>query len=285
MTDPGGQQTDSREQFIVAYDEVLAGSPIPLESINLTSHYGVTRVHAAGPEGAPSILLMHSYQATSAQWLPLMALLSNDHRVFAVDMMGDAGHSIVGSTSISTPEELNAYLDTVLDGLGLTSTELCGHSFGAWIALSYSISRPSRVDRLTLLDPTMTFGPLVPPYVIRALPALSKPSSARRLSLIRWETRKAELDPKWLRATGLAADAFGGLPTVPTKIPSKEVLAKMDRPVLVIMAGKSRVHAVRGIAGKADNRLPHVLVKTLPNATHYALPLTHATDIADLMRS
>ncbi len=131
------------------------------------------------------------------------------------------------------------WLDTVLDGLGLTTAEVCGHSYGAWIALAYAIERPTRVSRVTLLDPTMTFAALYPHYVIRALPALFKPTSARRTSLIRWESKKgnAGLDPEWLQVTGMGADVFGDAPTVPTKIPKPQTLTSIQPPVLVIVAG------------------------------------------------
>lgn len=281
-----GGQVDTaaaRAQFLSVYDELMADAPVPLESIDLKSDFGVTRVYASGPADATPILLFHAYQATSAEWLPLAALLSSDHRVYAVDMMGDAGRSVPGSRSVSTPDDLVDYLDTVLDGLGVASAELGGHSFGAWIVLTYAINRPERVERLTLLDPTMAFSPLLPHYVIRALPVLYKPSSAHRLSLIRWETRKAQFDPKWLQATGLAADGFSGMPSVPTKIPSKEARTAMDRPTVVVLAGKGRVHNVRRIAAKA-NRLPNSLVTALPKATHYGITMTHADEIAELMR-
>ena len=280
----GQSTTNAREQFFTAYDELLADAPMSMDSIDLTSDFGVTRVHAAGPEGAQPILFFHAYQATSAEWLPLLAALCSDHRVYAVDMMGDAGHSVPGARTVGTPEDLIGYLDTILDGLGLSSAELCGHSFGAWIALTYAINRPARVEKLTLLDPTMAFTPLLPHYVIRALPVLYKPTAERRLSLIRWETRNADLDPKWLRATSLGTDAFSGMPTVPTKIPPKQVRAAMDRPTLVILAGKSRVHNVRRIAARTSH-MPDVVEKTLPSATHYALPMTHADEVADLMRA
>jgi pimeloyl-ACP methyl ester carboxylesterase len=46
----------------------------------------------------------------------------------------------------------------VLDGLGVELPELVGHSYGAWIALTYALQRPARVGKLTLLDPTMCFA-------------------------------------------------------------------------------------------------------------------------------
>jgi len=197
-------------------------------------------------------------------------------------MVGDAGYSTPGRRPVATPNDLVDYLDSVLDGLGLTKTALCGHSFGAWIALTYGLSRPARVDRLILLDPTMSVAPLLKGYVFRAIPALFKPTAANRLSLIRWETRKAELDPEWLQVTGAAADAFSGLPTVPTKIPNKASLAELKVPVLVVVAGRSRVHQVQRVA-KRSGRMPKVQVETVAGASHYGLPMTHADQLAALI--
>ena len=273
-----------RAAFLDAYDRVLQRSAAPLAAIDLTSEFGTTRVFAGGPAEAPPVLLIHAYQATSAEWLALAGLLSSDRRLYAIDMMGDAGHSVPGERAVRTPDDLVDYLDTVLAGLGLSSAELCGHSFGAWIALSYAISRPARVDRLILLDPTMTFSSLLPTYVLRATPSLLKPSSARRRSLIRWETRKADIDPAWLELTGMAADTFGGLPTVPTRIPKAATVAALTMPALVIVAGRSRVHNKGQVARRAGSRLPHVRVEIVQGASHYGLPLTHAAEIAALIR-
>ena len=239
-------------------------------------------MHVSGPADAPPLVLLHAYQASSAEWFALTGPLSHARRIYAVDLVGDAGRSTAGPRSVATPADLVEYLDSVLDGLGLTSSELCGHSFGAWIALTYGINRPTRVDRLILLDPTMSVAPLLKGYVFRAIPALYRPSAANRLSLIRWETRKDELDPEWLEVTGAAADAFSGLPSVPTKIPNKAALAGLQVPVLVVVAGRSRVHHVRRVA-KRSGRMPLVRVETVDGASHYGLPMTHADQLAALI--
>jgi pimeloyl-ACP methyl ester carboxylesterase len=272
----------TRAAFFAAYDRMLVRWPAGSGELDLTSEFGRTRVHVTGPVDAPPLLLLHAYQATSAQWVALAGLLSGERRIYAVDLMGDAGHSTPGTRPVATPADLVEYLDTVLDGLGLRSAEVCGHSFGGWIALTYGLERPARVDRLILLDPTMSVAPLLKGYVFRAIPALLKPTAANRLSLIRWETRKADLDPEWLQVTGAAADAFRGLPSVPTRIPDKAALAALQVPVLVIVAGRSRVHQVQRVA-KRSGKMPRSRVETLTGATHYGLPLTHADQIAALI--
>jgi len=278
------EEPDARQAFVAAYDRLLVRRTTQVESIDLSSDFGITRVHASGPADAPPVVLLHAYQATSGEWNELADLLSSDHRVLAVDMMGDAGHSVPGRRSIASPDDLVSYLDTVLDGLGVTAAQVVGHSFGAWIALTYGLQRPARVQRLTLLDPTMCFGPLLKGYVLRAIPAMTKPSGDRRLALIRWETRNAPLDQAWLDATGPAADAFRGVPTVATKIPGKDAITKLEPDLLVILAGRGRVNHARSIAKRAGWRLPDATVMTLTDASHYGLPITHAPEIIALMR-
>ena len=191
--DPGAPASD-RTAFLAAYDRLLTRWPAPHKWLSIDSAFGTTSVIVSGPPDAPPVVLIHAYQATSAEWIELARALSTDRRVFAVDVNGDAGHSTTGQRTISTTTDMVEWLDAVLDGLQLATAEVCGHSYGAWIALAYAIERPTRVDRVTLLDPTMTFAPLYPHYILRALPALMKPTSARRASLIRWESKKSNAE-------------------------------------------------------------------------------------------
>ena len=170
--------------------------------------------------------------------------------------MGDAGHSVPGDHAIVSPDDMVTWIDTVLDGLGLEQPELVGHSYGAWIALTYGLQRPERVGKLTLLDPTMCFAPLLPAYVIRATPTLLRPTSARRRSLVRWESRGKTIDPEWLELTAAASELEGPSRTVPTKIPSAATVATLKPQSLVIVAGARRVHHVKRVGGNAAKRLP-----------------------------
>ena len=91
-------------------------------------------VHVSGPPEAPALVLLPAYQASSAEWIALARCLNGALRVYAVDLIGDAGGSTAGSRAIAGPDDMVAWLDTVLDGLGLPTTQLGGHSYGAWIA-------------------------------------------------------------------------------------------------------------------------------------------------------
>jgi pimeloyl-ACP methyl ester carboxylesterase len=267
-----------------AADARLTGSwPAPTTTVLLDSAFGTTRVQISGPADAPALLLLPAYQASSAEWIELARTINGAYRVYAVDLIGDAGGSTAGARPITGPGDMVAWLDSVVDGLQLSTIQLGGHSYGGWIAVEYARQRPARVDRLILLDPTMVFGTLVPAYVLRALPFMLKPTAGRRRWLIRWETRKVPLDPDWLELTAAAAEVFANAPTVPTKVPGKAALAELGMPTLVIMAEKSRVHPARRVAGRAATLLPAGEVQLVSGASHYGLPMTHAAEIAALI--
>jgi hypothetical protein len=74
------------------------------------------------------------------------------------------------------------------------------------------------------------------------------------------------------------------MPTVPTRIPAKDVVAKLEPELLVVLAERSRVIQARAIAKRTGMRLPDARVEIVAGASHYGLPITHATEIAALLR-
>lgn len=141
-------------------------------------------------------------------WRTTAATLGATHRVHAVDLVGGPGRSRTDGRPIRTAVDLTAWLDAVLDGLGLPSAAFCGHSYGGWIALRYALAAPDRTDRLVLLDPTGCFAGFRPGYLLRALPTLLRPTAARTAAFLAWETGGADHDPRVRRLDTLAA----GLP-------------------------------------------------------------------------
>jgi hypothetical protein len=77
VADESEESQVQREDFLAAYDRLLARWPGPLEDVDLTSEFGRARVHVSGPVDAPAIVLFHAYQATSAEWVELARLLAS----------------------------------------------------------------------------------------------------------------------------------------------------------------------------------------------------------------
>ncbi|MET7396957.1 alpha/beta hydrolase [Dactylosporangium sp. NPDC005572] len=254
-------------EFFTAYDAVLARWPVAVEPVDVPSSYGTTRINACGPAGAPALVLLHGGGATSTVWFATVGELSRDHRVYAVDTIGDAGRSVADGRPIDHMD----WLDGVLDGLGLDRATLCGHSYGGWIALSYAVHAPHRVDRLALLDPTDCFSGLRLAYRLRAVPVLARPTPERLRALVRWETAGAPLDEGWLRLMCLGAT----FPKSRLVLPRRPAAAPL-LPVLVLLAERSRAHDIRAVAATAERLLPDVSTAVLPGASHHTIPTEHA---------
>jgi pimeloyl-ACP methyl ester carboxylesterase len=153
---------------------------------------------------------------------------------------------------------------------------VCGHSYGAWIALTYAIAHPERVEQLTLLDPTDCYLGLRAPYVLRALPSLLRPSRKRTESFLRWETQGLSLDPQVLELAGLAAEQ-PSTPFVRTKRPTDNQLR--DLAPLVFVAGRSKSHDPAQLTRRITTLSPRATVVQLETATHHSLPSLHADEV------
>lgn len=273
-----------RAAFLAAYEEAMLRWPPGTAVTDLATEFGTTRVYSCGPATGRPVVLLAAYGATSAEWNPLAHDLAADHRVHAVDVPGDPGGSVADGTPIETPERMRAWLAAVLGGLGAPAAHLVGHSYGAWIALDFTLGEPTRVSGLTLLDPTMCFAPLLKGYIFRATPVMMRPSGERRTGLIRWETRGVSLNEGWLALTALGTDAFGLTSTVPTKIPPGSAFDALTAPTAAVFAGRGRVNNARAAARRAAARSPLISTYILADASHYGLPMTHPQQIATFVR-
>jgi pimeloyl-ACP methyl ester carboxylesterase len=262
--------------FEDAYDALLERWGVPVDQLTV----GGTHVNACGPLDAPPVVLLAGYGATSPVWFAVASLLAEQHRVYAIDLLGDAGRST--GAPPRTVDELMTWLTGVLDGLGLDRPQLVGHSYGAWIALTHSLRNPARVDRLALIDPTDCFTELRVPYIARAMPSLVRPSRQRTLSFLRWETQGLPVDQQWLDLAALAAEQ----PTarvVRPKRPTDDQLRSLQPPLLVLVANRTKTHSADHLAQRVTTLLPAATVVRLETATHHSLPALHADEVVKVL--
>ncbi|WP_283139143.1 alpha/beta fold hydrolase [Rhizohabitans arisaemae] len=263
--------------FLAAYDAVLERWPVQVEPIDLPSAYGVTRVNACGPVDGPPLILLNGGGTTATIWFANVGELARRHRVYAVDRIGEPGRSIRGERPPRTVPDLLGWLDGVLDGLGIESTAICGHSYGGWLSLTYGLHAPGRVRQLVLLDPSHCFGGFRVNYLAHALPALIKPTASRSRAFLAWETGGLEFDPTWLRLYDLTV-RFPDVKYVIGKRPKPDQLRAFTTPTLVLLAGRGRTHAHHRVASAVRRLLPHAETAVLP-LSHHAMPWHEAADL------
>jgi len=143
-------------QYFAAYDAALEMWPVPHESRFVTTPYGRTHIISCGPEDAFPLVLLHAGQASSTMWFPNIAHLSAKFHVLAVGTLGEPGKS-VPTRKYATKLDCAAWLEGVLDTLGIAKTHVMGLSRGGWLALNLAQHAPHRIERIVLLSPAAAF--------------------------------------------------------------------------------------------------------------------------------
>lgn len=138
----------ARDKFRTYYKEVLSQFPFGQQFINTA--FGQTFILTAGQESNPTVILLHGSCSNSAFWFPEIMALSENYRVYAVDIIGEAGNSEEYRPDINS-DAFAIWMKDVLDALGIEKTIIIGNSLGGWMALKFATAYPECVSKLVLI--------------------------------------------------------------------------------------------------------------------------------------
>lgn len=228
--------------YLRAYDAVMAHWPVPFETTDLAGRHGVTRVTSAGPTTASPLVLLHGYGATSACWYPAVGPIAEQHRVLAVDVIGEPGRSRHNGAPLTSMDDLVSWLAETFDLLELPTADLCGQSLGGHLALRFALAHPERVRRLVVLDPPLTFAGFRPEFEEFGRNRDPHPSfdDARAI----YAGGPPGAGPAHLEAYfDLLAHGAAHFPSSPIVNPSlPDPLPHLPVPTLCVLAGESQIH-------------------------------------------
>ncbi|MEU8764146.1 alpha/beta fold hydrolase [Streptomyces sp. NPDC048659] len=155
-------------------------------------HAQPMHVDRDGPRDAPPLLLIHGSGASGASWGPMVPALAARHHVVRIDLPG-CGQS-QPAVSYDVPAQAGR-VAALLDGLGLRSVTVAGHSSGGYVATALAEQRPDLVGSLALMSTGPHLDALLPqPAILRAL--LAPPFGP-----LLWRWRSDEVIRKGIRAT------------------------------------------------------------------------------------
>ena len=99
--------------------------------------------------GAP-VVLIHAYAASLQWWDPMVPLLSEDHRVITLDLLGHGGSE--KPSSGYAIEDQAGLVAEALNELEVQGAVVVGHSLGGAVATSLAEQSSELVDRVVIVD-------------------------------------------------------------------------------------------------------------------------------------
>jgi pimeloyl-ACP methyl ester carboxylesterase len=120
----------------------------------------VPLLHIAVDEGdGPVVILIHGIASSSTTFEELIPLLTDKHRVVAIDLLGFGGSPTPENAEYTIGEHVEA-VARAIDSLELRAPfVLVGHSMGSLISARYASRNPTQVSRLVMVSPPIYVSP------------------------------------------------------------------------------------------------------------------------------
>jgi pimeloyl-ACP methyl ester carboxylesterase len=252
------------------YLDILKHWPVPNRQLRVPTREGETFVVACGDENAPPLLLLHGSMANSTMWMGDVASWAAHFRVYAVDVIGDAGLSAPSRPPLAS-EAHALWLDDVMQGLSLTSASIVGVSFGGWLALDYATRRPHRVESLAVVCPggvgRQKIGIVFKTIPLRMLGAWGTRKAAE-LVLGRAPANPSPAVQYFAQFMSLIHKNFRPR-LVKMPIFNDEALQRLTMPVLAIVGGKDVLLDSAETRQRLARNVPHAEIRYFPEVGHF----------------
>lgn len=235
------------------------------EALDVTTRFGTTRAYHWAGAGTP-VVFLHGMTDTSVRWIPY-AEAFDGHDVYAIDIMGEVGHS-KPDIGFANAEDYAVWLGETIEALGLTRVHLVGASLGGYIAFSYA-TKSDRVTSLTGLEPVgiveLKLFRLMRWSVRCALAAFSPEPLRRRLADRLHQPLLADKP-----AMELLLQAQRGHPVKVPPIPvfTDEQLGSINAPMRVLAGAGSKAFDTTQLVDRINKISPQAEASLLPEAGH-----------------
>jgi pimeloyl-ACP methyl ester carboxylesterase len=266
VTEQSIYKSAAGEQVIMAgYDSFLARWPVPYEALTVPTRHGSTFVVASGEASAPPLVLLHGMSMSSAMWLHDVAELSREHRVLAVDIIGEPGKSSQNRPSYDGPVYVE-WLTDVLDGLEIEEATLIGVSLGAWVALRFALQAPRRVRGLVLECPA-GIAPASAWALVRMLPLmlLGRWGTERMLRILMGDQPVTEELVDGFTAINAHVRQRAG---EPLPVFTDAELRRLTMPVMHVVGARDCFTDVEKSTARLRASVPHLTEAIIPDAGH-----------------
>lgn len=255
-----------RERYLT----ILKHWPVPNRQFHVPTREGETFIVACGDESAPPLMLLHGGMTNSAMWMGDVAAWAKHFRVYAVDVIGEAGLSAPSRPPLAS-EAYALWLDDVMQALSLEQASLAGVSLGGWLALDYATRRPERVESVSVVCPAGV-GRQKLSIVFKTVPLRMLGAWGRRKAAELILGRgPANPSPALQYFMAFVALIHKNLRPRIVKLPtfSDQALQRLNMPVIAILGGKDVLLDSAETKERLERNIPHVEVRYDPEAGHF----------------
>lgn len=278
----------ARDRYLAHYEAQEKAWPVESEHRTVTTEQGTTFLRVTGPADAPPLVLLPGGQSTSLVWRWMIEPLSKRFRTYALDAIYDQGRSIP-ARPIRGVADLTAWLDAVLDALGLTeAVNMAGISYGAYATAEYALHAPHRLRKIVWVSPVMVAAPISQEFIDRLRPC-AEPGREPLEAFCRWVMPSLaalggpEIDNR-VDEILLVRECYGMMmPPVRGLVLPEEELASLRVPALYILGEQDgATDNPREVLVRVTTVVPGVETMLVPEAGHDAV-VAEPKMIADRM--
>jgi pimeloyl-ACP methyl ester carboxylesterase len=266
----GFRSSAGESRYRRAYEDVLERWPVPYRELMVPTRFGQTHLVVSGPAEAPPLVLLHATGTSATGWLCNVGQLSQQHQVFAVDIMGEAGKS-QQTALLRDRDDCLDWLRDVLGALGLERIALAGWSFGGWTALGFAIAEPHRVERCMLLAPYASLAPYARAVLIFLRLAPYLPMGPPGRLALRLMAPGFDFDERFADQFALGGRYFRAADPRASVFPSPygdEELRSLSVPLLLLVGDKESTFDPSTAVNRAELMIDGVETVVLPGIGH-----------------
>lgn len=277
----------AKKAYFVAYDHSLSTWPVAYESKFVPTTFGDTHLLVSGPENGKPIVLLHGKSGSATMWRENIAALSREHRVFALDILGDLGKSSI-IKKYSNRTEFANWLSQVLDGLDLQKTDMVGVSMGSYLIVNYALEKPERLNKIVLLSPAATFSSFKLNFTLVGLIVKLVGSEFLIKRMLRAFVGSDELLDNAINEQSILGLKFETLDkekpyTLPERVPDAD-LKNLKVPALLALGENENINKDRpeAVIERAKELVPNIQTTIVPGGYH-SLNMTNPEQVNELI--
>ena len=248
-----------RDKMRAYYNQVLSRFPFGQQYVETT--FGQTFMLTAGQESNPPVILLHGSCSNSAFWFPEIMALSDHFRVYAADIIGEAGNSEEYRPDLGS-DAFSLWMKDVLDALSLERTALIGNSLGGWMALKFATAYPQRVSRLILIA-SAGLAQVRPQFLLNVEHSRQADGTVPVSDSIIGEQ---SIPKEVLDFMNLIVQSYNPIQDLPVYL--DEPLQQLNMPILFIDGKDDVIIDAQCSAQRLSRLIPSAEIRLLPNCGH-----------------